>query len=218
MRAGAARPNEIVMTPAAPSAPQRRHHALSIALHWTSALAVLTAFAVAWTRAALDDAAPRAVLMAWHQGAGLLVLALLLLRVGVRLATFRAVAAPTLPPAMKVAALATHVALYAALLAMPLLGWALTNAHGHDVSLPGLPPFPPLVATDVDLAETLESWHEGLAWALAGVVVLHAGAALFHHFVRRDDVLRAMLPAPAARRRSPPAPRPGPPAQGSRSF
>jgi cytochrome b561 len=197
----------------------RRYPALSIGLHWLSALAVVTAFAVAWTRAALDEPGPRASLMALHQCAGILVLALLLVRVGTRLATFRAMAPSSLPRLMRWAAAATHLALYALLLAQPLLGWALTNAHGHDVRLPGLPPLPALVAADPDLADTLDSLHVGVAWVLAGGIVLHVLAALFHHFVRRDDVLRAMLPVADARGPRPAgepvrAPRP----EGSRSY
>jgi len=182
------------------AAAHARHPALSIALHWLSALAVTAAFAVAWTRAALDEPHPRATLMAIHQFAGLLVLALLVARIGARLATWRSRPVEPLPPLMRWAALATHLALYALLLAMPLLGWALTNAHGHDVRLPGLPPLPAFVEADTDLADTLETWHVGLSWTLLGFIGAHALAALFHHFVRKDGVLRSMLPAAAPSR------------------
>jgi cytochrome b561 len=196
-----------------------RHPVLTITLHWLSALAVATAFAVAWTRATLDDPGPRATLMSLHQCVGLVVLALLLARVGVRLATFRAMPASRLPRLMRWAATATHLALYALLLAQPLLGWALTNAHGHDVSLPGLPPLPALVATDPDLADTLDSWHAGVAWVLASAIAMHVAAALFHHFVRRDDVLRTMLPLAGPGAQRPPEVRPATPLmQDSRSF
>lgn len=200
------------------SPPRRRYPALSIGLHWLSALAVATAFAVAWSRAALDEPQPRALLMAVHQGAGLLVMALLLVRIGARLASFRGMPKAPLPRLMRLTAFATHLALYALLLAMPLLGWALTNAHGHDVRFPGLPVFPAMVEADTDLAETLESWHVGLAWVLGGLIVAHAGAALFHHFVRKDGVLRSMLPMPVPDGRGPSDPRTSARTQGSRSF
>ncbi len=174
-----------------------RHPALTIALHWTSALAVTLAFIVAWSRAALDDPQPRAALMQVHQACGLLVLALLLLRLGTRLATWSARPRHALPKPMQLASLGTHVVLYGLLLAMPLLGWALTNAHGHDVRLPGLPALPALVEADPDVADTLDSWHVGLSWVLLSAVGLHVAAALFHHLVRRDGVLRSMLPRPA---------------------
>jgi cytochrome b561 len=179
----------------------RRHAAPTIALHWLSALAVALAFAVAWTRATMDDPGPRAALMSLHQIAGLLVFGLLLARVAVRIVHWRTAPRHAMAPAVRVAALATHAALYVALLAMPLLGWALTNAHGHAVRLPGLFALPALVDADPDLAESLEAWHVGLAWAMGAAILAHAGAALYHHFIRRDNVLRSMLPR-ARRHRS----------------
>ena len=177
-----------------------RHPALTVAVHWTSAFAVVVAFALAWGREALDDPQPRAALMQVHQAAGLFVLGLLVLRVGTRLTQWSSRPRHALPRPLALAALAGHLALYALLLAMPLLGWALANAQGHAVRLPGLPAFPTLVGTDPDLADTIESWHVGVSWVLLGVVGMHVAAALFHRFVRRDDVLASMLPAPAARR------------------
>ena len=53
---------------------------------------------------------------------------------------------------------------------------------------------PALVAHDPDLADTLGWWHEQVGWALLGLILVHALAAIYHHKVRRDDVLRAMLP------------------------
>ncbi len=190
----------------------------TIALHWLSAVAVLIAFSVAWTRAAIDDSAPRALLMNIHQGAGLLVMALLMARIVTRTLTPAPVADPPLPPLLRMAAFGGHIALYGLLLAMPLLGWALTNAHGHDVHFPGLPAFPALVATDTDLADTLEEWHVGTAWVMGAMIVAHVGAALFHHFVRRDHVLTSMLPVAGAALPTERPRRLQPMQQNSRSF
>jgi len=172
-----------------------RHRPLTIVLHWLSAAAVLGAFAVAWSRAASDETSTRAALMVVHQTAGLLVLALLLLRVGARIATLSTAPRHDLPWAMHAASMGGHLLLYGLLLAMPLIGWSLANAHGHGVRLPGMFTLPDLVGADPDLAETLESWHVGLSWVLAAAVAAHAAAAAFHHVVRRDGVLRSMLPA-----------------------
>jgi cytochrome b561 len=94
---------------------------------------------------------------------------------------------------MRVAAGATHVALYALLLAMPLLGWALSNAQGKPVHFLGAT-LPALVGDDEDLADRLQAWHIDAAWVLLALVCLHVAAALFHHFVLRDGVLRRMWP------------------------
>jgi hypothetical protein len=76
---------------------------------------------------------------------------------------------------------------------LPLLGWALSNAEGKPVHLFGLT-LPALVSADEDLADTLQAWHLNAAWVLLGLVSLHVAAALWHHFVLRDEVLRRMLP------------------------
>ena len=171
------------------------HPRLTIALHWTSAAIVLLAFGVVWSRELFDDETPRRLLMTVHQTSGLLALALLLARLGARFARPTEAMVPPLPRLLRWAGWAGHAALYALLLAMPLLGWALANAHGHPVGLPGLLSLPALVGPDPDLAETIETWHKGLAWVFLATIASHVGAALYHHFIRRDHVLAAMWPA-----------------------
>src|SRR2546423_11710167 len=84
--------------------------------------------------------------------------------------------------------------MYASLLSLPILGWAATSAKGINVSLFGLAPLPALIAPDPDIADALLDYHQWGAWALLAVVGVHGLAALWHHFVRRDGVLAAMLP------------------------
>jgi len=95
---------------------------------------------------------------------------------------------------IRAAAWLTHAALYATLVALPLIGWALSNAEGKPVHLFGLV-LPALAADDEDLADRLLLWHQDVAWLLLALVTLHVAAALWHHFVFRDGVLRGMLPA-----------------------
>jgi cytochrome b561 len=132
-------------------------------------------------------------LLEGHRHFGLLVLLLFAVRVFVRARLGRLPAAAGTPWPMRVAAGATHVALYALLLAMPLLGWALSNAQGKPVHFLGAT-LPALVGDDEDLADRLQAWHIDAAWVLLALVCLHVAAALFHHFVLRDGVLRRMWP------------------------
>lgn len=174
--------------------PVQRQPRATIALHWLSALAILVAVATALTREVLDAETARRTLQALHQQAGLLVLLLLPWRWLVGAAKAKPAAAASEPAVLRWAAAGTHWLLYALLLSLPFLGWALANAHGHAVTLLGTLPLPSLVATDPDLAESLGDWHERLAWGLVTMVAMHAAAALWHHFVRGDQVLRSMLP------------------------
>ena len=86
-----------------------------------------------------------------------------------------------------------HGLLYAFMLGMPLVGWLVLSASGKPV------PFfffelPSLVAPDESLADQAENLHEAVGQAGYFLIALHAAAALFHHYVRRDDTLRRMLP------------------------
>jgi cytochrome b561 len=98
---------------------------------------------------------------------------------------------------MWLASRATHLLIYLCLVAMPLLGWAQSSARARHFKLFDVP-IPSLVHHDADLAERLGTWHAQLGWVLLGLIGLHALAALYHHYVLRDHVLRAMLPRPAA--------------------
>jgi cytochrome b561 len=100
-----------------------------------------------------------------------------------------------MPLLLRAAAQLAHLALYAMLLTLPILGLAVCNAHGVDVSVFGLFQLPSLVAADPDLADELTDYHVWAAWGLLALVSAHVVAALWHHAVRRDGVLVAMLPA-----------------------
>ncbi|MBX3680472.1 MAG: cytochrome b [Rhodocyclaceae bacterium] len=169
-----------------------RHPALSIALHWISALAIVAAFVLVLGRELFDEKAVRAMLLTGHRSAGLLVLVITAARLVTR--HRREVTQATESGFERLVAGAVHTVLYLMMIALPLLGWALSSARGHVVSLFGMIDLPALVARNVDLADQLGDIHETLAWTLLGFACVHAAAALWHHFVRGDAILRAMSP------------------------
>ncbi|HEY9133222.1 MAG TPA: cytochrome b [Dyella sp.] len=164
-----------------------------VALHWLTVLCVVLAAAFILTRDEVSGRALRQWLLEGHRHFGLFVLMLFVARVWVRLRVGRLPSDNRLSAPMRMAAGATHIALYGLLFALPLLGWALSNALDKPVHLFGLT-LPALVGADEDLADSLIAWHQDAAWALLVLVSLHIGAALWHHFVLRDGVLRLMLP------------------------
>ncbi|MCC6212726.1 MAG: cytochrome b, partial [Burkholderiales bacterium] len=87
----------------------------------------------------------------------------------------------------------THVALYAFLIVMPLLGWLALSAKGRAIPFFGLQ-LPALIAPDRALGGRLEDVHEFIGTLGYLLIGLHALASLVHHYVMQDDTLRRMLP------------------------
>jgi cytochrome b561 len=172
-----------------------RHATLTVVLHWSTLAAIVIAVASIYLRELTEEKVIRQVLLEAHRQLGLLVLVGVPLRIAVRYWLGFSDQTSAMPVAARMAATACHLALYAGLLALPLLGWAATSAKEITLSLFGLLPLPGLVAPDPDLVDALLDYHKWTAWAFGVLVVLHALAALWHHFGERDGILAAMLPS-----------------------
>jgi cytochrome b561 len=95
---------------------------------------------------------------------------------------------------MKLAAHLSHVGLYALMIGMPLIGWAMLSAAAYPIVLYGGIRLPPILPQSDTLHALLWSAHYYLAFAFFALVLMHLAAALFHGLVRRDGVLETMLP------------------------
>jgi len=172
-----------------------RYATASVLLHWLMLVLVVIAYASIELRELFPRGSdPRAALKDLHALVGLSILALALVRLGLR-----GIAGPVPPiePApgawTRRAAVLVQVGLYALLIGVPLVGWGLLSAEGEPIPFFGLD-LPPLAGTDEGLAETLEELHEIGGQIGYGLIALHAAAGLFHHYLRRDNTLRRMLP------------------------
>ena len=101
---------------------------------------------------------------------------------------------------MRLAAHLSHYALYALMLAMPLIGWAMLSTAAYPVVLIDGVQLPPILPQSDRLHALLWSAHRYLAFAFFAVILMHIAAALFHALVRRDGVFEAMAPVPRGRR------------------
>ncbi|MCX7071269.1 MAG: cytochrome b/b6 domain-containing protein [Gammaproteobacteria bacterium] len=165
-------------------------HPLTRAIHWFTVLAIVVLFVAVLVGADLEDPAQKKPLIALHQSLGLSVLLLNGLRLLWRWRMpLRSLIAD---PLKRRIGHANHLLVYTLLLAQPLLGWLYVSARGREVALWGLP-LPALIAKDRALAEQVHDWHALGGWLLLALVGLHAAAALYHHYVLRDGVLRRML-------------------------
>jgi cytochrome b561 len=170
-------------------------------LHWAMAGLILFMLGLGvYMTEAVTDVYAQFDLYQTHKSWGFVVFSLAVVRVIWRMASPREPAAPPGTPGWeRAAARATHVALYALMFAMPLSGWLTASAselqdlYGIRNMVFGWFEMPdPFVPGSEALEAVFSTIHAWCAAALAGVLVLHAGAALRHHFVRRDDVLRRM--------------------------
>lgn len=174
-----------------------KHPMLIVALHWGTVAAILASVGAMFLRDAIEDTAGRQVLLQIHRQLGLAVLIVVGVRILVRLTRSLADHSAGMSAVMRLAVRGAHILLYCLLVSLPLVGWALTSAHGISLNVLGVVHLPQLVAADSELADTLSDYHIWLSWVLLVLVSIHAAAALWHHFVRRDAVLSAMLPGRA---------------------
>ncbi|MCR6628581.1 MAG: cytochrome b [Magnetospirillum sp.] len=162
-------------------------------LHWLTALLIIVLWGVGLTLEDLPKGDLRGQVIGLHKAFGVVVLALAVLRLAWR----GSKGAPDLPADMpaweKLAAKLGHAGLYVLMIALPLDGILMSQSGGRPVSVFGLE-LPTLVGKDEGLHHLFEEGHELLAWGLAVVVVVHVAAALRHHIVLKDQVLRRMLP------------------------
>jgi cytochrome b561 len=163
--------------------------------HWVIVALIITQFVLASIAEDLPLGMAKLATLARHKSVGITILALALLRLLWRLYNRNSPPLPSnLKPYQRWLGHLVHYGLYLLLFAMPLSGWMMSSAKNYPVSWFGVFTLPNLVQPDEGLFELLKSTHEVLAGALLAFATLHVLAALYHHFMKKDDVLRRMLP------------------------
>lgn len=171
-----------------------RYGAVAQLFHWAIVALVITQFVLASKAHALPLGAAKVTTLAQHKSVGITILGLALLRLLWRLLNPAPAAPQTSPRWQRVAARVSHFLLYALLLIIPVLGWFMSSARNFPVSWFGLFTLPDFIEPSKPAYEFFHEAHETLAKTLFVVALLHAAAALKHHFIDRDNVLRRMLP------------------------
>lgn len=180
---------------------------VAIAFHWSMAAMILgmIALGVYMHELPKTDVATFE-LYQLHKSVGFVILLLAILRLGWR--AFNP--SPALPENLKAweKALARlgHAGLYAIMFALPLTGWAMVSASQFGIptiifntfDIPHLP-IPETLVSKADVEAAFRAIHEYLAWFTMALVVGHVAAALKHHFILKDTVLRRMLSTASAR-------------------
>ena len=174
----------------------KRFTALQRFLHWLMAICVL---AMLFVGVGMNSTvAPKyAPLLATHKTLGVIVLVLALIRLAVRLRYGAPPLPADMPEPMKLAAHLSHYALYALMIAMPLLGLTMQWTGAYPIVVYGDIRLPTLLPQSDAMHTLLWNTHFYLAFAFFAVILLHVAAALFHAFVRRDGVFESMAPTPS---------------------
>ena len=176
----------------------RHYGAVAILLHWILAVLLCALVAMGLYMVSLPDAGfdrRKITLILYHKELGLAAFALAAIRVAWRVANVLPALVEQLPFWQKFAARFVHLGFYGLMLALPITGWVMSSAAAIPVSLFGLFNLPDLVAPSEPLFKLLVGAHQWLGYALLLCICVHAGAALWHHFVSRDDTLKKMLPS-----------------------
>ncbi len=129
-----------------------------------------------------------------HKSFGALALAFVLCRIGWHLISKTPEQVESLPAWQKKAAVALHYLLYVCMLAMPLSGLAMTSAAGRKLNVFGLFDLPDLMPPNKDLSGLFWNLHDYSSTLLIIILGLHIAAAIKHHFIDKDTVLKRMLP------------------------
>lgn len=163
-------------------------------LHW--AVVVLIGW-LAWLGLTMVDmpiSVARINTYALHKSLGLTLLVLVALRLAWRLFAGAPAPVPGTPTWQERIAGLTHVALYVLMFAMPLSGWLFNSASGFPLQWFKQFNLPAIAGRDEALANLSLLVHRWGFWLLMLLIAGHAGAALYHHLIQRDDTLRRMLP------------------------
>jgi cytochrome b561 len=170
--------------------PPRHFNFLARLLHWSMAVAILAMLFVG--AAMVISLRHREQLLDLHRPLGLAILLLAIVRLANRLRNTPPPLPADLPRLQKFAAEASHWILYGLMLAMPVIGWAMLSAGGYPVVVFDGFNLPAIAPHSAVLYGFLRPLHGVLAYVLFFTILGHLGAALFHAWVRRDEVFGQM--------------------------
>ncbi len=169
-----------------------RYSTPAVVLHWLMALLIFAGFPLGLYMVDLPLSPDKLKLYSYHKWIGVTVFLL----VAIRLAWRATHLPPSLPDSIAVwqrrASAIVHGLLYVLMIAIPLSGWLMSSAKGFQTVWFGVLPLPDLVEKNRELGDLLAGVHQALNFTLLGLVILHAGAALKHHFIARRPFLQRM--------------------------
>lgn len=171
-----------------------RFGSLTKLLHWSIFILFVGQFFLVYRHEYFPKGSPeRSLYMMLHESIGVCLLVMAILMIVVRQFGTRPIFPLTMSPFEILLAKATHFVLYVLILWQPLSGMLMSTLGGYKVPFFGWYEFPLFLQENKPLAEFLFNTHVWASYAIMGVVALHSFAALYHHFYKKDFVLKRML-------------------------
>jgi cytochrome b561 len=172
-----------------------RYDQVAIWFHWLIAALIVINVGLAWSLDSFDHHSPEHDrLLTIHKSIGATILLLAVVRLAWRWMHPAPALPETLPRWQRIAARLDQALLYALLFVMPLSGLIDAGAFSQPVHYFFLFDLPAVMGHDEPLGHIAFAVHQASALVLYGLLLIHAGAALHHHYLRKDGILRRMLP------------------------
>lgn len=173
---------------------EKRYGSLSIALHWLMLLLLAAVYATMEFRGIFPKGSDgRALMVQFHFMLGLSVFFLVGVRIIARLIAPTPKIVPAPPASQEKIAKLMYLALYLLMIGLPLAGWLVLSAAGKPIPFFGLE-LPALIGPDKALAGNIKELHELGATIGYWLIGIHTAAALYHHYVLRDNALLIIKP------------------------
>ena len=166
-------------------------------LHWTIFLLIVGLFVLAHVPGFLHlpkGNPTRGAIIGIHISFGLVLLVLVAMRVVGRFVYGAPDLPANTPPLEALLAKVAHLALYALMIVIPLLGVYMVWLHGVGLNFFGLFTIPAPIAGNEVLHDQIKEVHEFFANLILFLLAVHVVAAAWHHYIKKDDVLTKMLP------------------------
>lgn len=161
-------------------------------LHWIISIAIILLLIVGFTMASMLPSDNKWQLYGIHEATGIIVLSLIIIRFSWRLTNIQPLLPQDLPNWQKLASRITHYLLYIFMFLMPISGILMARLGGHEINVFNLFHISAL-EKNIILAKFFNNIHGISAIGFATLIGLHIMAGLYHHFIRKDNVLIRMI-------------------------
>ena len=162
-------------------------------LHWFTAVAVLFMLGLGFTMINMRLSPMKLEMFIVHKSIGMLLLVIICIRVVWRLLNPAPRPSSHLSKSQRKLVFLGQLLMYVLLFAIPVSGWVINSASNFPLQWFGLFEIPPITNPSIAVEDYAKTVHFVLICILASVVIMHVTAALHHHWIKRNDILKRML-------------------------